>query len=230
MAHSFAGITFSHVDDKGKADWTGCTNIKLLVFENTRRFQHYIDSFNVQTNHWVAEYVFKRLRFLGNRTYSQLGALAFLALWHGFHSGYYMCFVMEFLVMVFEREVSDRKKMFIFWLYLRVWPIRSCYFKFDALICYCSPCTFQMEPVFTRSDKFQWFANTTIGGILIWIALKLYTIIGMGWCLAPLALLSWTKWVIFYKSLWFFGFLLWLPWPIYKPILKLLLGSSKKTQ
>lgn len=101
----YSGITFNGVDENGKADWSGCTNIKLLVFENTQRFQHYIDSFNVQTNHWVAEYVFKRLRFLGNRNYSQLGALVFLALWHGFHSGYYMCFAMEFIVMVFEREV-----------------------------------------------------------------------------------------------------------------------------
>lgn len=100
------GITFNGVDEKGAADWTGCSNIKLLVFENTKRFQHYIDSFNVQTNHWVAEYIYKRLRFLNNRTYSQLGALVFLALWHGFHSGYYICFAMEFLVMVFEREVN----------------------------------------------------------------------------------------------------------------------------
>lgn len=102
----FTGITFNGVDSDGKADWSGCSNIKLLVFENTKRFQHYIDSFNVQTNHWIAEYVFKRLRFLGNRQYSQLGALIFLALWHGFHSGYYACFGMEFAVMVFEKEVN----------------------------------------------------------------------------------------------------------------------------
>lgn len=100
------GITFAGVDEKGVADWSGCTNIKLMVFENTRRFQHYIDSFNVQTNHWIAEYVYKRLRFLGNRNYSQLGALVFLALWHGFHTGYYVCFAMEFAVIIFEREVT----------------------------------------------------------------------------------------------------------------------------
>lgn len=100
------GLTFNGVDEKGNADWTGCSNIKLLVFENTRRFQHYIDSFNVQTNHWVAEYIYKRLKFLNNRYMSQLGALIFLAIWHGFHSGYYMCFFMEFSVIICEREVS----------------------------------------------------------------------------------------------------------------------------
>lgn len=106
MVIEISGISFAGVDENGVVDWSGCSNIKLMVFENTRRFQHYIDSFNVQTNHWIAEYVFKRLRFLGNRNYSQLGALIFLALWHGFHSGYYVCFALEFAVIIFEREVS----------------------------------------------------------------------------------------------------------------------------
>lgn len=77
----------------------------FLFSQNTQRFQHYIDSFNVQTNYWIAEYVYKRLRFLNNRNYSQLGALVFLALWHGFHSGYYITFAMEFAVIICEREV-----------------------------------------------------------------------------------------------------------------------------
>lgn len=87
-----------------------------------------------------------------------------------------------------------------------------------------------MEPVFSRSEKFQAFASTAYGSLLIWITLKLYTIVGMGWCLAPLAMLSAAKWWTFYQSLWFFGFILWLPWPIYKPLLKQLLGSSKKAE
>lgn len=110
----YVGITFNGVDEKGVADWSGCSNIKLLVFENTKRFQHYIDSFNVQTNHWIAEYIYKRLRFLNNRNYSQLGALIFLALWHGFHSGYYITFAMEFAVIICEREVSESDTFFVF--------------------------------------------------------------------------------------------------------------------
>ncbi|XP_055316945.1 lysophospholipid acyltransferase 5 isoform X3 [Sitodiplosis mosellana] len=182
------GITFNGVDEKGVADWSGCSNIKLLVFENTKRFQHYIDSFNVQTNYWIAEYVYKRLRFLNNRNYSQLGALVFLALWHGFHSGYYITFAMEFAVIICERE---------------------------------------MEPVFSQSEKFANFANTLVGKVIIFILLKLYTFIGMGYCFAPLVLLSFSKWWALHYSLWFYGYLLWLPWPIYKPLLKQLLGTKK---
>lgn len=90
-----------------------------------------------------------------------------------------------------------------------------------------------MEPVFTRSEKFMKFAESAPGTIIIWIVLKLYTIIGMGFCVAPLALLSFNKWWTLYTSLWYFGFILWFPWPIYKPLLKQLLGSKrpeKKTQ
>lgn len=85
---------------------SGCSNIKVGVFENTSKFGHYVESFNVQTNHWVAVNVYKRLKFLNNRTLSHLGALLFLAVWHGFHAGYYVTFFMEFMVIRMEKEVE----------------------------------------------------------------------------------------------------------------------------
>ncbi|KAH7955513.1 hypothetical protein HPB52_001187 [Rhipicephalus sanguineus] len=71
-------------------------------------------------------YVFKRLRFLGNKQLSQLSALFFLALWHGLHSGYYVCFFNEFIVMKFERDALEvierlpRLKQLIYHPYLRL--------------------------------------------------------------------------------------------------------------
>lgn len=209
------GLTFNGVDEKGNADWTGCSNIKLLVFENTKRFQHYIDSFNVQTNHWVAEYIYKRLKFLNNRQASQLGALVFLAVWHGFHSGYYMCFLMEFLVMVCEREV------------IRLLAISQSVFNDKSIFRFS---ILQMEPVFSRSEKFQAFARNPAGQAIIWVLLKLYTVVGMGFCLAPLALLSFSRWWIVYRSVWFYGIFLWWGWPAYKPLIKSLLGPFQKTE
>lgn len=80
--------------------------MKLSTFENTTQFTHYIQSFNINTNHWSAQYIYKRLKFLGNRQISQLATLVFLAVWHGFHSGYYVCFFFEFVVVYMERDVS----------------------------------------------------------------------------------------------------------------------------
>ncbi|XP_029170984.1 lysophospholipid acyltransferase 5 [Nylanderia fulva] len=98
------GLTHNGKDSQGHVKWDGCANVKLRMFETCTQFNHYILSFNINTNHWCAEYIYKRLRFLGSKIYSQIITLFFLALWHGFHSGYYHCFFMEFVIMYFERK------------------------------------------------------------------------------------------------------------------------------
>ncbi|KAG5670521.1 hypothetical protein PVAND_000779 [Polypedilum vanderplanki] len=102
-----AGLTFVSRDEKtGIEDWTGCTNIRLRIFENTYKFGDYVASFNVQTNLWVFNYVYKRLKFLNNKNISHVSALFFLAVWHGFHSGYYITFLFEFMLIHFEKEIE----------------------------------------------------------------------------------------------------------------------------
>lgn len=87
--------------------WDALENVKIGVLENATEFNHYILSFNVNTNQWSAHYIYKRLKFLGSRIASQLLTLLFLAVWHGFHSGYYISFFMEFLVIYLERDVRE---------------------------------------------------------------------------------------------------------------------------
>lgn len=101
------GLTYVSRDEKtGTEDWSGCANIKMRLFENTNNFHDYVASFNVQTNLWVFQYVYKRLKFLNNKNISHLATLTFLAVWHGFHPGYYMTFFMEFLLINFEKGVG----------------------------------------------------------------------------------------------------------------------------
>lgn len=54
---------------------------------------------------FTCRYLFKRLRFLGNKTLSQTITLAYLSIWHGLHSGYHMNFFLEFLIMNGENQV-----------------------------------------------------------------------------------------------------------------------------
>ena len=54
-------------------------------------------------------YVFKRLKFLGNKELSQAITLFFLALWHGLYSGYFMNFALEFFVVLFEKQVCNAR-------------------------------------------------------------------------------------------------------------------------
>eukprot|EP00667_Euglena_gracilis_P008376 EG_transcript_8485 len=99
------GLSYNGVDSDGEPRWDGVTNIYLLGYETATRLQTIVETFNVNTNMWMKVYVMKRLRFLGNKTASQLGALMFLALWHGPYPGYFLSFAMEFVDMMIEREL-----------------------------------------------------------------------------------------------------------------------------
>merc|ERR1712228_929663 len=105
-----SGLSFTGLEESeggSKPDWTGCANVKLRRLESATKFGHYIEAFNINTNSWVMNYVYKRLRFMNNKHVSQISALVFLAVWHGWHSGYYLTFFNEFLVVNFERDFSS---------------------------------------------------------------------------------------------------------------------------
>jgi len=105
MAEGICAISgLSYMENEGEPDWKGSANVKLRRLESATRFGHYIEAFNINTNQWVMNYVYKRLRFLNNKNISQGVALLFLAVWHGWHSGYYITFFNEFIVMNFERD------------------------------------------------------------------------------------------------------------------------------
>ncbi len=59
----------------------------------------------MKTNKWMANYVYKRFKFLNSKPISQGITLAFLGVWHGFHSGYYLIFLNEFLVTSLENDL-----------------------------------------------------------------------------------------------------------------------------
>lgn len=49
------GLTYNGEDEHGNIKWDGCANVKLRVFEGAVKFGHLIASFNINTNHWVAQ-------------------------------------------------------------------------------------------------------------------------------------------------------------------------------
>lgn len=202
--------------------WDGCANVKLRTFETCTQFNHYILSFNINTNHWCAEYIYKRLRFLGSKIYSQLMTLLFLALWHGFHSGYYHCFFMEFLIMYFERDVSiyDRDSSKFNRLFIRLFRLTS---RFLSL--------FQIGPALQNSEKVQTLLKTRWEArILAWIFLKLYTFVFMGYCLLSFVLLSYSRYNQVYASVYYCGHVFFLSYPFLAPYIKRLIGQKHERQ
>ncbi|KAJ1528521.1 hypothetical protein ONE63_006928 [Megalurothrips usitatus] len=183
-----SGITYNGKDDKNVTKWDGCANVRLSVFEGCTKFNHYIIAFNTNTNHWISQYVYKRLKFLNSKVASQLGALGFLAIWHGFHSGYYVCFFNEFIVMLMEKEV---------------------------------------ETLLARNEKAAAFLSSPLVSPFIWVILKLYTFVFMGFCLVPFVLLSFNRYWAVYKGIYFSGYILFLGWHLYAPLVRKALRPSR---
>lgn len=99
-----SGLSYNGTNSDGSIDWSGCKNINIVKFETASRFGHLVESFNINTNYWAASYIYKRLKFMNNRLFSQAATLGFLAIWHGYHLGYFVTFFNEFVVMNFEKR------------------------------------------------------------------------------------------------------------------------------
>jgi lysophospholipid acyltransferase 5 len=108
-----------------------------MKFELATSLNSIVGAFNTNTNLWTKIYIFKRLIFLGNKNLSALGALSFLALWHGLHIGYYICFSLEFVDIEAEKRWAKRVEPYIKPLYdpknkVNTWAIKlhkfACWF------------------------------------------------------------------------------------------------------
>lgn len=79
----------------------------------------------------------------------------------------------------------------------------------------------ELEPIISRTEIYHKVWDNTAGKYLLYALLKLYTIVYMGWSLVPFDLKVYNKWMGVYASLYFSGFLLFIPWAFaYKPLLK----------
>lgn len=107
-ACAITGISFAGNDPVTKQPlWNGLSNVVPSVYEFPSCLNDIIASFNINTNNWGKVYVYKRLRFLGNKHISSFGALLFLCFWHGYHIGYPICFALEFVLMMIENWLSQ---------------------------------------------------------------------------------------------------------------------------
>eukprot|EP01119_Soliformovum_irregulare_P005977 TRINITY_DN1770_c0_g1_i1.p1 TRINITY_DN1770_c0_g1~~TRINITY_DN1770_c0_g1_i1.p1 ORF type:complete len:478 (+),score=116.70 TRINITY_DN1770_c0_g1_i1:22-1434(+) len=103
---TLSGMNFEGWQNGKPKGWRLLSNVDPWRFETTLDLQGIVESFNINTNDWVKRYVFKRLKFLNNRSASNLGALAFLAIWHGLYLGYILCFFTEYIEMEAERKIK----------------------------------------------------------------------------------------------------------------------------
>lgn len=54
----------------------------------------------------ISSHIFKRLKWMNNKYLSHVGTLLFLAVWHGYHLGYFLLFAFEFMCMMAQEQVN----------------------------------------------------------------------------------------------------------------------------
>ncbi|PPJ50442.1 hypothetical protein CBER1_05574 [Cercospora berteroae] len=92
-----SGIGYKGLNPKtGKPDWDRLTNIKPWGVELAQNTHAYLGNWNINTNHWLRNYIYLRVTPKGKKPGFRASMATFVtsAFWHGFAPGYYLAFVL----------------------------------------------------------------------------------------------------------------------------------------
>ncbi|KAF8164820.1 endoplasmic reticulum protein [Crassisporium funariophilum] len=95
-ASILTGLGFTGLGLKGEPQWDGAANVKVLQIEFAENFKVLLDAWNMKTNIWLRECVYKRVTPKGKKPGFRSSMITFFtsAFWHGIASGYYLTFLM----------------------------------------------------------------------------------------------------------------------------------------
>lgn len=93
-ASILTGYGFSGYSASGKAQWHAAANVDVLNIEFSPNFKVLLDSWNMKTNVWLRECVYKRVTPKGSKPgfRSSMTTFGTSAIWHGIEPGYYLTF------------------------------------------------------------------------------------------------------------------------------------------
>ena len=66
-ASILTGLGFTSVDTAGRAQWNGAANVKVMTIEFPSNFKVLLDAWNMKTNVWLRECVYKRVTPKGKK-------------------------------------------------------------------------------------------------------------------------------------------------------------------
>ncbi|KAF6762379.1 endoplasmic reticulum protein [Ephemerocybe angulata] len=97
---------FTGFGPHGEAHWDGAANVKVLTIELPSNFKVLLDAWNMKTNVWLRECVYKRVTPKGKKPGNTSQMITFFtsAFWHGIAGGYYMTFLMGGFITAAARQ------------------------------------------------------------------------------------------------------------------------------
>ncbi|OSC98692.1 MBOAT-domain-containing protein [Trametes coccinea BRFM310] len=103
------GLGFTGYTKSGGTRWEGAANVDIWNIEFAPNLKVLLDSWNMKTNIWLRECVYKRVTPKGKKPgfRSSLATFATSAFWHGIAPGYYLSFFFFAFVQVAARQARS---------------------------------------------------------------------------------------------------------------------------
>ncbi|KAG9014403.1 lysophospholipid acyltransferase [Tulasnella sp. 427] len=103
----FTGLGFNGFAEDGSARWNKAANIDVMNIEFAPNIKVLLDNWNINTNTWLRNSVYKRLAPPGKKPGALVTMYTFMtsAIWHGIYPGYYLTFFLGGLVSTAARHV-----------------------------------------------------------------------------------------------------------------------------
>ena len=92
-----SGMGYKGVDPKtGQVQWNRLQNVNPWGIETAQNSRAYLENWNMNTNHWLRNYMYLRVTPKGKKPgfRASLATFTTSAFWHGFYPGYYLSFVL----------------------------------------------------------------------------------------------------------------------------------------
>ena len=92
-----SGLGYKGVDPKtGRVRWDRLQNVAPWPLETAQNTRAYLENWNMNTNHWLRNYMYLRVTPKGKKPGFRASMATFVtsAFWHGFYPGYYLTFVL----------------------------------------------------------------------------------------------------------------------------------------
>lgn len=118
-----AGLGYNGVDPvTGKVSWNRLQNVDPFMVEFAQNPRAYLAGWNMNTNHWLRNYIYLRVTPRGKKPGFRASMITFVtsALWHGFYPGYYLTFMLASLVQTAAKREYTNTVTIIFRLWLLI--------------------------------------------------------------------------------------------------------------
>lgn len=167
-----SGLGYKGVNpETNKVDWNRLQNVNPWGIESAQNSRAYLENWNMNTNHWLRNYMYLRVTPKGKKPGFRASLATFVtsAFWHGFYPGYYLTFVLA----AFLQTVAKNFRRHIRPFFLTADGQRPTPYKiyYDVL----SYLATQTAFCFTTAP----FVLLTLpDSLLVWIRVYLYAVLG----------------------------------------------------